>query len=1618
MVQYTLRKPYYQGDMLMITFFDIEVDSQTKKVLDFGAENSKGHVFHQASFHKFQAFINETDFFCGHNIIHHDIKYINKLAHKTLIPHFKAIDTLFLSVLLYPQHPYHKLIKNDKLEPSDSNNPLDDSKRAKQLFFDEVNTFNALPLKEKDIYYHLLKDTDGFKAFFDYLSYRPTFMDVRALILERYDAMFCLHADLDHFIKHDPRELAYSLALIKTEPNSLFPEWLLNTFPKVEDVMMLLRGNPCQEKCAYCATSLDAKTGLRRFFGYEDFRTFEGENLQEMAVDAALENRSFITVLPTGGGKSLTYQLPALMRGESTRSLTVVISPLQSLMKDQVDNLDNRNITHSATINGLLDPIERAKVMENVKNGLVSILYIAPESLRSRSIERLLLGRDIARFVVDEAHCFSSWGHNFRVDYLYIGTFIKLIQEKKQNHKHIPVSCFTATAKPDVVEDIERYYQDKLNLTMDKIISTSRRKNLKFKVFRLASEDDKYRQLRLLLEQRTCPTIVYASRIRTVTDVYQRLKADGYSVAKFHGKMEKDEKISEQDRFMKEGTAHIMVATNAFGMGIDKDDIEMIIHYDISDSLENYVQESGRAARQEALNADCFILYVENDLDKHFSLLQSTKLNFKEIQQIWKAIKATTRFKKTMSQSALEIAKTAGWDENMRDLETRVKTAVAALEDSGYLSRKQNSARVFANSILTSSVIEANKQIEATHIIPEQDKETAKRIMSSFVSSKYSKRSADIESETRVDYISDNLGLKREKIIEIINYFREMNLLADFKDLAVYIKNNASTTHLKKLLNEAIQLERFIMDTLRDEPTLIHLKELNEAASEAGLPVNLKMINNLMNYFVINQIVERKKINDNLYKIIPKSPLEVLKEARQDRFDVAHLILDYILDKKETVKTANSEMVQVDFSVHELTQAVNRANRLFVKTYQTKEIEEALFYLKKLDLLTIEGGFLVLYNPMFIERIEENTARQYTKKDYEKLDNFYTVKKQHIHIVGEYANKMIEDYQAALNFVDDYFKLDYPIFLKKYFKGEKKTHLNKNITQAKFKQLFGALSSRQLSIINNQDDERIVVGAGPGSGKTRVLVHKLASIMLMEDIRYEQLLMLTFSRAAVSEFKTRLAELVGPQAYRIDIKTFHAFCFDMLGRVGTLEKTDSIIREAIEMIQDNQVDQTKMTKMMLVIDEAQDMTQAEFELVELLKEKNEQLKIIAVGDDDQNIYGFRGSSNAYFKKLQDNAAFYELIINYRSQKNLVALANQFVQTIHARMKKGVIESHTQDEGTIVLAKHQSEHLEVPLTNHVKNTSLKGKTAILTKTNQQAMTITGLLLKAGIKAKLIESTTVFKLYNMAELRFFYDSFTQGSKSSIISEVGWQEAKAKLEKIFRRSQHLDLVKTIILRYEEENKTKYLSDLKEFLLESSLDEFIDSETLIVSTLHKSKGKEFDNVYLLYEESKPLNDEEKRLLYVGITRAKQNLFIHYSSDYFDAFKPFATKFYDVDKSYEKPKRLMYELSYSDVALGYFKYTQHHLYKLKAGDELKLGEAQILTHQDNKILKFSKAYQEQFNKLIELGYAMRKIQVKYMLHWYNKEDDKEYLIAIPEIVFDLNEEIPAPGGFEEAENV
>lgn len=1600
-------------EMQKLIYVDTEIDPVSRRLLDIGCVSDQGGRYHGSSIPEFLRFAAGADFVCGHNILYHDLKYIGSLLQDAGISPSCAMDTLHLSPLLFPAKPYHALLKDDKLQSGDPSNPLTDAVKARELFLDEVSAFRRLDSELQRIYALLLKDHPNFSAFIRFLDVEGgTEAVLPDRIRARFRGMICEAAPLEAMADKKPAELAYALALIYAHSRySITPPWVLKQYPAVEQVLYGLRSSPCLSGCGYCREALDIHRGLKRFFGFDAFRRFGGKPLQEQAAGAAVAGKSLLAVFPTGGGKSITFQLPALMSGASVKGLTVVISPLQSLMKDQVDNLEQAGITEAVTINGLLDPIERAKSFERVENGTASLLYIAPESLRSKTIERLLLGRNVVRFVVDEAHCFSAWGQDFRVDYLYIGEFIRSLQEKKGLEEGIPVSCFTATAKPRVIEDIQTYFREKLSLDLLLFRSDVSRENLTYQVLHRAGDEEKYNTVRVLLQEKPCPTIVYVSRTRRAYRLAQRLTRDGYPAKPYHGRMDKQEKTENQDAFIR-GEVGIMVATSAFGMGVDKKDVGRVIHYEISDSLESYLQEAGRAGRDASLQADCYVLYDDEDLNKHFILLNQTKMSMKEIQQIWKAIKDITRFRANVSQSALEIARKAGWDENVSEIETRVRTAITALEEAGYIKRGQNMPRVYANSILTRSAAEAIFKIHASDAFAERQKEQASRIMQKLFSSRSRKPVDGDTGECRVDYLSDCLGIAREEVVRIIHLLREERILADAKDLTAFIKRTENANRSLGIVQFYQTLERFLAGVIEQEETLYGLKDLNEQAAAAGCTgVTPGHIKRVFNFWAIQNWIKRT-LSPNAGQHIGVLCLldkETLSAKLEQRQDITRFILEFLFEKSVLEfgsKDRNQTELPVEFSVLELKEEYGHRKRMFGLTAKTEEIEDALFYLSRMEALKLEGGFLVVYNGMSIQRLEMDTRRRYKTEDYQKLEQFYQNKIQQIHIVGEYARIMLKDYQEALQFADDYFKLNYPAFLHKYFKGSRLDELLRNITPAKFQQLFGELSPAQLRIIKDQENKTLVVAAGPGSGKTRVLVHKLASLLLLEDVKHEQLLMLTFSRAAAAEFKQRLMRLIGNAARFIEIKTFHSYCFDLLGRVGTLEKSGEILREAVIKIKEGAVEPGRITKTVLVIDEAQDMDSDEFALICALMEHNEDMRVMAVGDDDQNIFAFRGASAQYMTALltQHGGVLHELLENYRSKAGLVHFTNGWVVRLSQRLKKTPIRPMQQDSGTIRVVRHPDTPLLLPFVEDIAGTKLAGLNGVLVKTNEEALQAASLLAQKGLPVRLIQSNEGFNLSSLAEIRFFMTSLNPSAQVYTLSEEDWSRAKRTLADRYGRSANYETCRSLIQAFEKSHPDRrFRSDLEVFIRESRLEDYIgtSTETLLVSTMHKAKGREFDQVFLLLDQFQ-LNDEDDiRLLYVAMTRAKSSLIIHYNGHYLESLKaPGLERRFDPDP-YPQPDKLVLDLSHRDVWLSSFQHCQCHVEHLLSGDDLLADREGCMTVEGRRVVRFSKHCMERLEVLYNKGYAMEAAKVRFIVHWKSEEAAVEIKILLPTLILE-----------------
>lgn len=348
---------------------------------------------------------------------------------------------------------------------------------------------------------------------------------------------------------------------------------------------------------------------LKKYFGYDSFRQGQRELIKNI-----LEGRNVLGVLPTGGGKSICYQLPALI----TDGLSLVISPLISLMKDQVDSLRENGI-NAGFINSSLASEEYRKILSDVKTGQIKILYISPERLENEFFRNFIRDIDISFVAVDEAHCISQWGHDFRPSY-------KLIPDLYQILGDVQILAFTATATKEVREDIINNL--KLSNPFIKVTGFDR-KNLYFKV---AKPKNKLTYLNSYLkDHRDDSGIIYASTRKKVDDIYKNLKSRGYAIEKYHAGLSEGERKKAQDNFIYD-RAKIIVATNAFGMGIDKSNVRFVIHYNMPKDMESYYQEAGRAGR-DGEDATCILLYSGQDIiiNKHLINL-GTNYSFKQFQ--------------------------------------------------------------------------------------------------------------------------------------------------------------------------------------------------------------------------------------------------------------------------------------------------------------------------------------------------------------------------------------------------------------------------------------------------------------------------------------------------------------------------------------------------------------------------------------------------------------------------------------------------------------------------------------------------------------------------------------------------------------------------------------------------------------------------------------------------------------------------------------------------------------------------------------------------------------------------------------------------------------------------
>jgi ATP-dependent DNA helicase RecQ len=419
---------------------------------------------------------------------------------------------------------------------------------------------------------------------------------------------------------------------------------------------------------------LDLRAALSHYFGYDEFRPY-----QEPIIRKVMDGKSVLGILPTGAGKSLCYQLPALL----SLGPTLVLSPLIALMKDQLDGLPPEVHPKATLINSSLDPEEQERRLAAIHAGEYKLIFAAPERLRQQGFLRLLQSVRLSLVVVDEAHCVSVWGHDFRPDYLFIRKALSLLASQSDPPTLL---ALTATATPEMQTEIS----EQLGRDLETISASPFRPNLRMEVFRCANADDKMRRLAEICRETPGASIIYANSRDRCEKLAHFLRGQGLPAAHYHAGLSREERQSTQERFML-GRIPLIVATVAFGMGVDKSNVRLVAHFSLPHSLEAYVQEAGRAGR-DGRASRCVLLYAPSDKANLSRWLKQEEIGLETVRDVYRALRSRiTAGTGLVSPEDLAFQVFGSTEEYGAD--TTLRVAISLLERVGLAIRHPDAGR-------------------------------------------------------------------------------------------------------------------------------------------------------------------------------------------------------------------------------------------------------------------------------------------------------------------------------------------------------------------------------------------------------------------------------------------------------------------------------------------------------------------------------------------------------------------------------------------------------------------------------------------------------------------------------------------------------------------------------------------------------------------------------------------------------------------------------------------------------------------------------------------------------------------------------------------------------------
>ncbi len=1546
-------------------------------------------------------FARGAEYVLGHNLLGHDLPLLARLAPDLKLLEKPVVDTLYFSPLAFPENPYHHLVKDYKLVRSSLNDPIADARLASRVFRDQWQSFSA---SDRDLlaFYAccFVHDSDrhGLARVLETIAGRQAMASDEAVAyLEKsFPKDVCRQALSE--VLADPSSFqgrpawAYAVAWLRVAGgNSVLPPWVRHRYGEVVEILHALRDVPCDgPECSYCRETHDPEGQLRRYFGFEAFRdepaAEDGGSLQAAIVRQGLGERPHLAILATGAGKSICYQLPALVRYLRRGVLTVVISPLQALMHDQVENLNRvTGSAAAAALYGLLTPPERGAVLDRVRLGDVALLYVAPEQLRNASFRRVLEQREVATWVFDEAHCLSKWGHDFRPDYLYAARFIKELAERQglspwgdqggetlspwgdqggKTRPVPPVACFTATAKRDVREEIVAHFAREVGQELTVFTSAVDREELRFRV-ESVSAAEKLPRIAALVEEAlhldagepTGSAVVYFTSRRRSEEGAEFLREMKIVAHAFHAGLKVSEKRDVLDDFL-EGRVPVVCATNAFGMGIDKEDVRLVVHADVPGSLESYLQEAGRAGR-DRLESDCVLLFDAGDVETQFKLAAGSQLRHRDVVELLRGIRRARlsddgEVVVTSGELLADEEVETGFTSQDVTADTKVKTAIAWLERAGFLQRDENRTSVFQGKIRVGSLEEAEQRIAGLRLSKAEGRRWLAILRALINAEPDQGLSADQIAErqdVRWPTAEDDRETPAQKVLRVLHEMSEAGLVDRGLRLSAYVRRrgrgNASV-----VFGRICALERALIDVMAThapdaEPggewLELSLRALNQRLRDEEHPSNPEVLLRLLRSLSEDGkglagrhgSLELSYRARGRYRVRLGRSWQTLRELAERRQALAGVVLKRLLAEVPAEATGK---ILVEVGSAELVAAIrgDLVLRGQVRDYLAAA-ERALLFLHEQKVVQLQQGLAVFRQAMTLRLDEGARGRGYSQGDFKPLEEHYGERTFQIHVMARYAELGMEKVRSALRLVQDYFELGRSRFVKAYFAGEEEV-IARATGRDSFRHIVDELQNpQQIALVAAEAERNLLILAGPGSGKTRVVVHRAAYLLRVVRVPARSILVLCFNRNAALEIRRRLRELVGEDARGVTVSTYHALAMRLTGTSFVAwgerpwEAKDErrepdfarLIPEAIELLRGGDellglgTDELRERLLAgyshILVDEYQDVNRDQYELVAAIAGRHAEdgdtqaddakrrLAILAVGDDDQSIYGFTGASVEFIRRFRDDydAEVAYLTECYRSTAHIVECANAVIGENGGRMKRehpirvdAARRRGPSGERVAVLRVKGAGGQAVAVAGRLRelvrlDPGLAWQDcAVLGRTHDVLASVRSVLEAEEIPLSWTPESPPPRLVRVREIARFFDTMT-AERNMTCRASQLAERLQEMRGLDAENPWWTLLEEILEEWHEETGDAEVGSAStvEFLSEALAErrrEPAFGEGVRLLTVHAAKGLEFRHVFVADGGWNVDEDVEegRRLYYVAMTRARQTLCLFERAD------------------------------------------------------------------------------------------------------------------------------------------